>query len=364
LPGEPSWQPVTVESPRGGPSATSIDGQAKWWARALEGDVAIRAEVRDRAGNATVVNRRLTLPRVATAPGGGARPNYERTPLAPSSPSLAGMPSSGAIPWPSGEEGRGALPHPSDLASGGMYQPVQGTPSPAVGRMASSPHDRSAGAAAAGSPPAGVVPRMTNARRFHLQYGVENTAAAIEKVELWGTRDGGRSWTSWGIDADRQSPLLVEIDGEGMYGFRIVVDLAGGLAGAAPRSGDPPDVWIAVDATPPAARIESAAFGAGAAAGQLDIRWTASDPYLDPRGVTLLASEAPSGPWRPIAENVPNTGRHLWRIDGRPPRQVYLRLEVRDQAGNVGTHQLAEPVDLEGLLPKARILGLEPLPAP
>ena len=53
-----------------------------------------------------------------------------------------------------------------------------------------------------------------------------------------------------------------------------------------------------------------------------------------------------------------NSGKYLWPIDSRVPQQIYLRLEVRDEAGNVGEHQLIDPINIEGLTPRGRIRGL------
>ena len=41
-----------------------------------------------------------------------------------------------------------------------------------------------------------------------------------------------------------------------------------------------------------------------------------------------------------IGANLPNTGRHSWQVPAGVPVEVYLRLRVRDNAGNeaVGTH--------------------------
>jgi hypothetical protein len=121
------------------------------------------------------------------------------------------------------------------------------------------------------------------------------------------------------------------------------------------------DLWVAVDATAPAAELTSAQYGSGERAGQLDIRWQAKDAHLGPRPITLLFSDQPSGTWSTIASGLPNTGQHFWRADARVPEKFYLRLEVRDEAGNLTTHQLSEPILSAGLVPRGRIQGLEPV---
>jgi hypothetical protein len=108
------------------------------------------------------------------------------------------------------------------------------------------------------------------------------------------------------------------------------------------------------------ADITSAAYGSGAFAGHLDVRWTVTDDHLGARPITLLISEKRTGPWTPIASGLPNTGQHHWRVDSRAPDRFYLRLEARDEAGNVATRELATPLRSAGLTPKGHVHGIGP----
>jgi hypothetical protein len=213
-------------------------------------------------------------------------------------------------------------------------------------------------------PPTAQRPRLTNSRRFSLDYDVQTVGPeGVSAVELWGTTDGGRTWSRWGTDPDKASPFDVEVKNEAVYGFRIVVVGRNGLATSTPQPGEPADIWVGVDLTRPTARLTSAMYGQGDAAGKLDIRWEAADPNLGNRVVTLAIADRPDGPFTPIAAGLPNTGQYFWEYDPRSPRQIYLRLEVRDEAGNIGIDQLREPIKVEGLEPKGQIRGFSPLPA-
>ena len=210
--------------------------------------------------------------------------------------------------------------------------------------------------------PPGERPRMTRSKRFQLDYEVDAVAAnGVREVELWGTSDDGRSWTIWQSDADRQSPLDIEVQNDGVYGFRIVIVGNNGLAGTAPRNGDLADLWVGVDTTPPQIDFTAATYGQGEFAGHLEIRWTAKDSWLGERPVTLLFSSQPGGPWTTIAAGLPNSGLYYWPIDPRIPEQVYLRLEIRDEAGNLAFEQFRDPISISGLTPKARIRAVRPL---
>jgi len=127
------------------------------------------------------------------------------------------------------------------------------------------------------------------------------------------------------------------------------------------RSGDVADLWVGVDTKRPTAQLISARYGTGEQAGKLLIRWQANDAALEARPVTLLFSQSDSGPWQVIASALPNQGQYAWPSDPSLPESAYLRLEVRDQAGNVATDQ-SEEVQLDGLAPRATIRGIAPIP--
>ena len=71
-------------------------------------------------------------------------------------------------------------------------------------------------------------------------------------------------------------------------------------------------------------------------------------------------SEQPHGPWRTIAENLPNTGRHDWKVNPNVKGDIYLQLEVRDRAGNIGRDTISDPLNTDGLAPRARIRDVVP----
>jgi len=211
-------------------------------------------------------------------------------------------------------------------------------------------------------PPDGEQPRMVNSRLFELEYDVESVGpSGIARVELWATRNGGRSWEYHSTDDDNRSPLLVKVDEEGIYGFKVVITSGAGLGGQPPRPGDPPDVTIGVDLTRPVAQILSADQGIGPETGKLVITWDAHDAMLAPRPVTLSYGDGPGGSWVPIAADLGNTGRYAWAIPADLPSRVYLRLEVRDEAGNIGVHETSQTLTLDRSRPAGHIRDVRSL---
>ncbi|MBL8826189.1 MAG: hypothetical protein JNM18_04335, partial [Planctomycetaceae bacterium] len=210
--------------------------------------------------------------------------------------------------------------------------------------------------------PPGVQPRWVNSRRFEMEYDISSAPIeTVGKVELWLTRDGGQTWALNGLDEDRKSPHRIEVTDDGVFGFRMVVETTGGLRSAEPRSGDMPDVWIGVDTAKPNVQLLPIEQAGDVPAGQLRIRWQGEDLHLGLRPVTLSFAVDPAGPWSSIASGLDNSGRYDWRIDARVPSKIYLRVEVRDEAGNVAQAISAEPVSLEHLRPRGKILNVRPV---
>jgi hypothetical protein len=209
----------------------------------------------------------------------------------------------------------------------------------------------------------GERPRMTSARRFDLDYEIDALGtASVEKVELWGTANGGRTWTRWLDDKDNESPIEVDVANDGVYGFRIVIIASNQLASPAPEAGEPADIWVQVDTVRPQVELISATYGDGEHVGQFDIRWQAADDGFSDRPITLSFSDKPSGPWNTIAAGLPNTGQYFWAVEPRIPRLIYLRIAAHDEAGNIGEHQIVDPISTTGLIPQGRIRGMRAAP--
>ncbi len=207
-----------------------------------------------------------------------------------------------------------------------------------------------------------IKPLYSNSRAFSLDYNIDNDPdSPVSTVELWGTSDQGQTWQMWGQDPDRASPFDIEVETEGLFGFRMVIVGANGLASNRPRNGDNADAWIHVDIQEPQVKIASALYGRGKESGSLVIEYRASDDYFSERPITLLYSQTPTGPWTTIATGVRNNGRYGWPADPSLPASIFMKIEAHDLAGNVGVNQLDLPIDVEGLAPRGRIQGFRPI---
>lgn len=192
-----------------------------------------------------------------------------------------------------------------------------------------------------------TIGRSVNSTSFEFDYELDKTGKwGVANVELWGTTDGGNSWRRFAIDSDRLSPIHVNVPGEGDYGFKILVESVGGFEPTPPRPGEEPEVMVRVDQTAPRVMIQRAEQGQGYQADRLDIQWSAMEEYPVERPIDLFYSNRASGPWIPLATSLDNSGRYAWRIQRHLPKQVYLKIEARDEAGNVGSTVTPEMISI------------------
>jgi hypothetical protein len=209
--------------------------------------------------------------------------------------------------------------------------------------------------------PGGTVPMMVGVRTFDLDYSLEQSGSwGISRVELWGTRDGGRTWRQYAYDDDNRSPIRVTVEGEGIYGFRIVAQSPGGPGPSHPQTGDQPELWVGVDLEAPQAELLAVEQGVGNLSDHLILRWRAADKNLDRRPIALFYSSRAGGPWTAIATGLENAGEYSWRLERHLPSQFHLRLEARDTAGNLTAYQTSQPIVLNRAQPSAHLRGVHP----
>lgn len=204
--------------------------------------------------------------------------------------------------------------------------------------------------------------QIISTKRFRLNYDIDAIdPSGVDRVDLWMTRDRGRTWKLWGQDPDNVSPFPVEVVEEGIYGFKIVVRSKDGLAGRGPTRGQEADMWVQVDVSAPLVKITSVPYGKGREVGHLVINYAVSDSNLSLRPNAIHWSTNPEGPWTAIEEDLRNDGRYVWKPSQNVPHRIFLRLQGVDRAGNAGVHLLEQAIDLSGLTPRGTIFGVEPV---
>ncbi|MDX2037977.1 MAG: hypothetical protein SFX72_15120 [Isosphaeraceae bacterium] len=347
--GARDWRRIPIRRPM-------LLGQESWDAGTAE-EIRVRASVLDRAKNSKDVV--IDLP--DGTPSSPTPGDIERSDGRPSpSSSFASGESDGLPQFPS----RPAAPaapaavasdFPAPAASGNGFDPFSGRPRGAASESGSAAR-RDANPAARRL----LVPSP----KFALQYAVDDAApGGPAAVELWVTQDGGRSWSRRGDDPDRASPIAVDLGSEGTFGVKLVALSAANQGDQPPVAGEPPQLIVEVDTTPPVVRLDPVQVGVGPNLGKVAILWNASDLHLAAGSVTIsVRPDAPGSAWAPIGPPVDNSGQFIWTLPGNTPPRFHLKVEVADEAGNVGSDETPEgsPVLVDRSKPKSRIIGLDP----
>lgn len=204
--------------------------------------------------------------------------------------------------------------------------------------------------------------QVVNAKQIPIEYQTTKVGpSGLGEVDLWVTEDDGRTWRLHGQDSHLKSPMLVDLPGEGVYGFTIVAKSRAGRGRRPPSSGDLPELRVEVDTTPPSAKLYQPEPDAEHPSEALVITWTATDKNMDANPISLDWAERSEGPWEMIAHGLKNDGHYSWALPkGKLPAssRVYLKLTARDSAGNVGEAVTPEPILVDLVEAEAKITGI------
>lgn len=224
--------------------------------------------------------------------------------------------------------------------------------------------------------------QYVNQHQVKVQYEIKRQGpSGIGGIQIWLTKDDGESWAPYAEVKDINNEVVQgrqERDFEfrdkydspfpdGVYGLMLVVRNRAGL-GREPRPGDAPEMRIEIDTKPPVAQLFKPVADPQNPT-QLLLKWSAQDRNLDDTPIHLEYAEKRDGPWQPIELNLKNTGRYAnqtvtgdysWKIPQGTPVQVYLRLRVRDKAGNESVAVTSEPQYVDLVEPEGALIGVVP----
>jgi hypothetical protein len=212
-------------------------------------------------------------------------------------------------------------------------------------------------------PPSIAAPRKLpplqhiNQFEFMVEYEVSKVGpSGVGSVMLYWTRNDGQTWKEYAYDERIENPIngtrlqrmvrFQEGEPDGIYGFILVVKNRANIGRQPPQAGEVPELRIELDTRAPEADLYEPTRDPQP--GHLLLRWDATDKNLTPTPINLEWAETREGPWRPIGADLPNNGHYSWKLPEQMPVAVFLRLRVRDQAGNetVAISPTAQPVDL------------------
>lgn len=216
----------------------------------------------------------------------------------------------------------------------------------------------------ANSPAPPCIPRrLINQRQVRLDYRLEHVGASgVGKVEVWITADQCQSWQKLCDDAERKSPVAVELPGEGLYGVLMVVSNGRGFGGTPPNPGDAPDTWVEVDMTRPIVEIKDIRSGGADDPGTVHVAWSAHDRNLAADAVDLYYATQRDGTWTPIAKGLRNDYHYRWAPPPSVGSHVFIRLVAHDQAGNMTVVETSHPFAVDDMSrPRGKLIGVVPL---
>jgi predicted DNA-binding protein (UPF0251 family) len=182
-------------------------------------------------------------------------------------------------------------------------------------------------------------------RSFHIPFTLEaRHQEKMRELVLWISRDRGKTWfVCTKLQPSQAHSFEMEVPDDGVYWFLVqTVDNQGRCEPTDPKRAKP-SICVCVDTTAPTATLFRPEINQKA----VDLSWEAEDANLADNPITLEWAEHKNGPWRLIGDgNLPNTGHYKWHLNNGIPSRVYLRIRVRDKAGNeacAATAQ-AEPI--------------------
>jgi len=297
----------------------------------------------------------------------------------------AGLPPLGAPSDP------GAVPASGDRSWSPAVGGATTTGLTKSGIVATAGNDPPPAAVPASRPARGPLPQLQMLRKRQITIDYEVTKfgpSGIKSVDLYVTRDDGVHW-QLGLTEDNigaplppegkpslpavKRSLTVDLREDGLYGFYLVVKSWAGLGKPPPRDGiDIPQIRIEVDTTAPQARLLEPRPHP-TRRDSLILMWWAKDNKLGPTPVTLQWADRPDGEWHPIGGELPNTGEfvgqtpevpttgdYVWQVPTNIPPRVYLRLVVRDLAGNEAIGQTVEPILVDLNEPEVKPIQISP----
>jgi hypothetical protein len=215
--------------------------------------------------------------------------------------------------------------------------------------------------------------QIINKRQVRLEFEVARYGpSGIGAVDVYLTTDDGRNWEKAPPDPSLNLPMVSPIQGGPMrgvvtaqlpreavvYGIAVVVKSRAGLGKPPPRNGELPQMRVEVDTTSPVAQLFEPQNDLNHR-DSLILTWTADDRNLAPNPITLEWAAQRDGPWNLIgSDQMPNTGVYNWQVPTSVPPSVYLRMTVRDLAGNASVAQTNKAVLVDLSEPVANIIGL------
>lgn len=231
------------------------------------------------------------------------------------------------------------------------------------------------------SGPNGSLPQVSVVRSMHVrvEFDVERCGpSGLGKADVYLSTDDGQHWEctqqevpvlggegnptpTAGAGQTRASVMVHVPKQEVIHGVYLIVKSGAGQGEAPPVAGQLPQMRVEVDTQAPMADLLQPLADPSRENGVI-LQWKAMDRNLEANPITLEYADSPAGPWKIIGspalpntggDGVYSTGKFAWTIPyDLPNGRAYLRLTVRDQAGNVTLRVSCDAVLFDTIKPK------------
>jgi hypothetical protein len=163
----------------------------------------------------------------------------------------------------------------------------------------------------------------------------------ISEVRLLESTDQGRTWGQRAVIPPTQSEFNVSFDNDGVYWFTISIVDKDGRQEPSDPSKAPVGLKVLIDTKRPEVTLTAARQGEAVV---VDWRIQEDHPKLATLKLEYHTADMPAGQWQPVKIDPQLTGRIVLSPIG--PGALSLRLEIHDEAENVGVGQAEVPPTL------------------
>ena len=194
------------------------------------------------------------------------------------------------------------------------------------------------------------------------------------EVELWYTDDKSQSWSLYGVEPGRKSPISFTAPHEGLFGFMVIARNKAGASANTPTPGTEPMFWCYVVWRRPQVSITGPTPAAAEASGPgqvnlkpgepLVITYSAVSDHLTETPIKIEYRLVNDQKWIEIAGNQPNTGKVAWQVPDSVRGPFLLRVTAADLAGNVSPATSLREIEIVRDEPRAHLAGTVGKPNP
>lgn len=184
-------------------------------------------------------------------------------------------------------------------------------------------------------PPADIA--CVNRPSVRISYATTENSAPASSAEVWYTLDRGGRWLEVTQPVLHDGAITFGVPQDGLYGFFVVLQNAGGASSPPPTPGMKPQQWMKVDQTAPLVQVLQVRPDPQFALNrELTIRWTSDDESLGDRPVSIHYRTPQTKAYRLLAEQLPPNGIQNWVVPDHLSGRLDLKITATDKAGNTG----------------------------